>query len=139
MQDYAKNDDSLYFHAQAHIIRVVSMRRPRLTLRAGCSVFAISTSGNQNPGNRMMSQRVDEPSPSGTAIEIPVNSKTLAARLGRSPGYVAAMKSRGYTFTHGMRTLLSDALHWLSQHPDFRVTGYRHNAPGFVKRRKISA
>jgi hypothetical protein len=73
-----------------------------------------------------------------TVLEIPVNSKTLASRLGRSPGYVAAMKSGGYKFTHGMRTLLSDALNWLAEHPDFRVTGYRHNAPGFVKRQKVS-
>jgi hypothetical protein len=68
------------------------------------------------------------------ALEIPVNSKTLAARLGRSPGYIAAMKAGGYNFTHGTRTLLSDALAWLAEHPDFRMTGYRRNAPGFVKR-----
>jgi hypothetical protein len=73
-----------------------------------------------------------------TIIEIPVNSKTLAAKLGRSPGYVAAMKSRGYKFTHGTRTLVTDALNWLAEHSDFRVTGYRHNAPGFVKRQKVS-
>jgi hypothetical protein len=69
-------------------------------------------------------------------LEIPVNGKTLAARLGRSPGYIAAMKAAGYKCTHGTRTLLSDALKWLAQHPDFRVTGYRHNAAGFTKRRK---
>lgn len=70
------------------------------------------------------------------AIEIPVNGKTLAARLGRSPGYIAAMKSAGYTFTHGTRTLVSDALKWLAEHPDFRATGYRRNLPGFVKRQR---
>ncbi|MFN2507312.1 MAG: hypothetical protein ABR589_00885 [Chthoniobacterales bacterium] len=70
------------------------------------------------------------------AIEIPVNAKTLAAQMGRSPGYVAAMKSAGYTFTHGTRTLLSDALRWLAEHPDFRATGYRRNLPGFVKRQR---
>ena len=70
------------------------------------------------------------------ALEIPVNSKTLAAQLGRSPGYVSAMKSAGYKFTHGTRTLLSDALGWLAAHPEFRVTGYRQSAPGFVKRRR---
>jgi len=70
------------------------------------------------------------------AIEIPVNGKTLAARLGRSPGYIAAMRSAGYPFTHGMRTLVSDALKWLQEHPDFRVTGYRRNFPGFVKRKR---
>lgn len=69
-------------------------------------------------------------------IEIPVNGKTLASNLGRSPGYVAAMKSRGYKFTHGTRTLVSDALQWLADHPDFRATGYRQNAPGYVKRRR---
>ena len=69
-------------------------------------------------------------------IEIPVNSKTLAAKMGRSPGYVAAMKSGGYKFTHGTRTLLSDALDWLAKHPEFRVTGYRRNEPGFVKRKR---
>jgi hypothetical protein len=68
------------------------------------------------------------------AIEIPVNGKTLAAQLGRSPGYIAAMKSAGYTFTHGTRTLLSHALKWLAAHPNFRATGYRRNLPGFVKR-----
>lgn len=70
------------------------------------------------------------------AIEIPVNGKTLAAQLGRSPGYIAAMKSAGYTFSHGTRTLVSDALKWLAEHPDFRATGYRRNLPGFVKRRR---
>ena len=84
----------------------------------------------------MISQSLNEQPPSERRIEIPVNSKTLAARLERSPGYVAAMKSGGYKFTHGTRTLLSDALYWLAQHPQFRVTGYRHNAAGFVKRRK---
>jgi hypothetical protein len=73
---------------------------------------------------------------SPTAIEIPVNGKTLAAQLGRSPGYVAAMKSAGYRFTHGTRTLVSDALKWLAEHPDFRATGYRRNLPGFVKRQR---
>ena len=73
----------------------------------------------------------------GVTVEIPVNGKTLAAKLGRSPGYVAAMKSGGYPFTHGTRTLLSHALNWLAQHPDFRVTGYRRNAPGFKKRAKL--
>ncbi len=69
-------------------------------------------------------------------LEIPVNAKTLAARLGRSPGYVAAMKAAGYQFTHGTRTLVSDALNWLAEHREFRTTGYRRNAPGFVKRPK---
>ena len=87
----------------------------------------------------MISQAFNERAASETAIEVPVNSKTLAARLARSPGYVAAMKSAGYKFTHGTRTLLSDALDWLAQHPGFRVTGYRHNAAGFVKRRKHPA
>ena len=72
----------------------------------------------------------------GVAIEIPVNGKTLAAQLGRSPGYIAAMKSAGYSFTHGTRTLVSDALKWLADHPNFRATGYRRNLPGFVKRRR---
>ena len=70
------------------------------------------------------------------AIEIPVNGKTLAAQLGRSPGYIAAMKSAGYTFSHGTRTLVSDALKGLAEHPDFRATGYRRNLPGFVKRQR---
>ncbi|MFL6536753.1 MAG: hypothetical protein ACJ8JD_01060 [Chthoniobacterales bacterium] len=67
--------------------------------------------------------------------EIPVNSKSLASHLSRSAGYVAAMKAGGYSFTHGTRTLLSDALRWLADPPEFRVTGYRRNAPGFKKRR----
>ena len=69
-------------------------------------------------------------------IEIPVNGKTLASQLKRSPGYVAAMKAAGYKYTHGTRTLVSDALKWLSENPDFRVTGYRRNLPGFVKRER---
>jgi hypothetical protein len=69
-------------------------------------------------------------------IEIPVNGKNLASTLHRSPGYVAAMKAGGYKFTHGTRTLVSDALRWLAEHPDFRVTGYRRDFPGFVKRRR---
>jgi hypothetical protein len=73
---------------------------------------------------------------SPVAIAIPVNGKTLAAHLGRSPGYIAAMKSAGYTFSHGTRTLVSDALKWLAEHPDFRTTGYRRNLPGFVKRQR---
>ena len=68
--------------------------------------------------------------------EIPVNGKNLASKLDRSPGYVAAMKARGYKFTHGTRTLVSDALRWLAENPDFRVTGYRRDFPGFVKRRR---
>ena len=80
---------------------------------------------------------VEENVPNSTiAMEIPVNGKTLAARLGRSPGYIAAMKSAGYTFSHGTRTLVSNALNWLAEHPDFRATGYRRNLPGFVKRRR---
>lgn len=71
----------------------------------------------------------------GSFPEIPVNSKTLASHLNRSAGYVTAMKAGGYKFTHGTRTLLSDALRWLADHPQFRVTGYRHNAPGFKKQR----
>jgi len=43
------------------------------------------------------------------------------------------MKSGGYKFTHGTRTLLSHALNWLAEHPGFRVTGYRYDAPGFAK------
>jgi hypothetical protein len=73
------------------------------------------------------------------AFEIPVNSKTLAAKLERSPGYIAAMKSAGYKFSHGTRTLVSDALNWLAEHPDFRTTGYRRNEPGFVKRTRQPA
>jgi hypothetical protein len=76
------------------------------------------------------------PAPGHIGMEIPLNGKTLAASLRRSRGYVAAMKSAGYKFTHGTRTLLSDALNWLAENPDFRVTGYRRNAPGFVKRRR---
>jgi hypothetical protein len=72
-------------------------------------------------------------------LEIPLNTKTLASKLGRSRGYVAAMKSAGYKFTHGTRTLLSDALNWLAEHAEFRVTGYRRNSPGFVKRQNSSA
>ena len=68
--------------------------------------------------------------------EIPVDNKTLAQRIGRSPYYVAAMKSAGYEFTHGTRTMVRDALGWLKKHRDFRSTGYRFNAPGFVKDEK---
>lgn len=70
--------------------------------------------------------------------EIPMNGTTLAAEMGRGVSYISAMKSGGYVFTHGTRTLLSDALKWLSEHPDFRSTGYRMNAPGFVKDRARS-
>jgi hypothetical protein len=71
--------------------------------------------------------------------EIPVNGKNLASKLERSPGYVAAMKAGGYKFTHGTRTLVSDALRWLAEHPKFRVTGYRWDHPGFVKRGRPSS
>jgi hypothetical protein len=65
--------------------------------------------------------------------EIPISGKDLALYMGRSSSYISAMKSAGYEFTHGTRTLLSSALAWLSEHPDFRSTGYRISAPGFVK------
>ncbi len=60
---------------------------------------------------------------------IPVNSTRLAEALERSPSYVSAMKAAGYVFTHGNRTLVSDALEWLKANPDFRSTTYcRHGA-----------
>lgn len=65
--------------------------------------------------------------------EIPLSCGALALTLGRHPSYVSAMKSGGYVFTHGTRTLLSDAVDWLAKHPDFRSTGYRMSAPGFFK------
>jgi hypothetical protein len=77
------------------------------------------------------------------ANEIPVSSNALAVTMDRHPSYITAMKSAGYVFTHGTRTLLSDALRWLAEHPDFRTTGYyrehrarpdgAQGAPGFVK------
>lgn len=70
--------------------------------------------------------------------EVPLSGKALAEQLRRHPSYVSAMKSGGYAFTHGTRTLLSDALAWLSEHSDFRSTGYRISAPGFVKDQKRS-
>ena len=66
-------------------------------------------------------------------IEIPVNATQLAQKIGRSPYYIAAMKSAGYEFTHGTRTLVTDALRWLADHRDFRTTGYKINAAGFCK------
>lgn len=56
--------------------------------------------------------------------EIPVNVKTLAARIGRTPFYVHAMKAGGYTFTHGNRTTVSHALTWIRKNPLFRSTAY---------------
>ena len=91
----------------------------------------------RNPDRRWGLKMVEDDIRNSTmAIEIPVNGKTLAAQLGRSPGYIAAMKSAGYNFSHGTRTLVSDALKWLAAHPDFRATGYRRNLPGFVKRQR---
>lgn len=72
------------------------------------------------------------------ADEIPVSSKALAVIMTRHPSYVTAMRSAGYVFTHGSRTLPSDALRWLAEHSDFRSTGYRLGAPGFVKDSKRS-
>lgn len=82
---------------------------------------------------KIVENRIQNPE---TLVEIPVNGKTLALRLARSPGYVAAMKSAGYKYTHGTRTLVSDALNWLAEHSEFRATGYRRNHPGFVKRQR---
>jgi hypothetical protein len=65
--------------------------------------------------------------------EIPISHRELAYSINRSPSYVSAMKSAGYVFSHGTRTLLSDALNWLSEHRDFRVTGYRRDLPGYYK------
>ena len=62
-------------------------------------------------------------------IEIPVNVKTLAKKIDRTPFYIHAMKKvGGYTFTHGNRTLVSDALEWLRKNPAFRSTGYGQKA-----------
>jgi hypothetical protein len=58
--------------------------------------------------------------------EIPVNAKTLAEKLNRTPFYIHAMKTvGGYEFSHGNRTMVSHALKWLKDHPAFRSTGYR--------------
>jgi hypothetical protein len=60
--------------------------------------------------------------------EIPINSVRLADRIDRSRWYVAAMKAAGYKFTHGSRTLLTDALRWLRNNPEFRSTFYHEAA-----------
>jgi hypothetical protein len=65
--------------------------------------------------------------------EIPITGNALAEAMGRHPSYVSAMKSAGYEFTHGTRTLLSDALRWLAGHPDFRSTGYRGNFRSWLR------
>lgn len=56
--------------------------------------------------------------------EIPLNAKSLAQAMNRSPWFVSVMKNQGYEFSHGTRTLLTHALRWLSQHPDFRASRY---------------
>lgn len=67
--------------------------------------------------------------------EIPVNVKTLAARIGRTPFYVHAMKAGGYAFSHGNRTLAKHALKWLRENPSFRSTAYgRQRAESLVPR-----
>lgn len=54
-------------------------------------------------------------------MPIILNSKQLAAELGRGKSYVSAMKLGGFVFTHGMKTTLQAALDWLAENPDFRV------------------
>lgn len=53
-----------------------------------------------------------------------LNCSRLAEALGRSPGYVSAMKAAGYQMEFANRTRLSHALSWLRKNPDFRTTGY---------------
>lgn len=47
----------------------------------------------------------------------PLSVKELAAELGRSPGYVWAMRRRGLS----LRATFADAVEWLKAHADFRV------------------
>lgn len=56
--------------------------------------------------------------------EIPLNAKSLAQAMNRSPWFVSVMKNQGYEFSHGTRTLLTHALKWLREHPDFRASRY---------------
>lgn len=45
-----------------------------------------------------------------------LSAKDLARRLGRSSGYIAAMKRRGFRMRDG-RTTLAAALAWLESNP----------------------
>lgn len=53
-----------------------------------------------------------------------LNQKCLAEAMGVGVFTVWGMKQAGYQFTHGLRTFKSDALRWLSEHPDFRASHY---------------
>lgn len=49
-----------------------------------------------------------------------LTTKELAAMLKRAPGYVYAMKTRGFPMPGG-RARLAEALSWLTKHPQPRA------------------
>jgi hypothetical protein len=53
-----------------------------------------------------------------------LNGKQLAVRLGVPEVFVTAMKSSGFVFAYGGRTLVPDALAWLKERPNWRYTDY---------------
>ena len=53
-----------------------------------------------------------------------LNIKQLADHLGRSRGYVTAMKRAGYRMHYGTKTTLDHALKWLEENPEFRTTDH---------------
>lgn len=53
-----------------------------------------------------------------------INGKKLAKRMGVPSIFVTAMKSRGFVFAYGGRTLYGEAMRWLRKHPEFRYSDY---------------
>ena len=51
-----------------------------------------------------------------------LNVKELAWQMGRSRGYVTAMKRAGYRMQYGTKTTLDHALKWLEENQGFRTT-----------------
>lgn len=53
-----------------------------------------------------------------------LNGRELAEEMGQSPGFVSAMKEKGYEFEFGTKTTLAHALRWRRQNKGFRTTAY---------------
>lgn len=53
-----------------------------------------------------------------------LNATQLAARMGKSTGYVSAMKAAGYVFQFGNQTTFRHAMNWRRLNPAFRSTAY---------------
>lgn len=66
-----------------------------------------------------------------------LNKKQLGQKMGKGPGFVAAMIEFGYEMEFGNQTTLAHALRWRRRNPDFRTTSYyRRHRTGLKPRHR---